>query len=411
MIDGIPDAVMELAARCASVGGRAYLVGGGVRDHLMGRKFHDWDIEVFGVDIDRLGEILRKFGTVSAVGKSFGVYKLRPRGWAVELPEVDVSVPRRDSKVGPGHKGIAVEGDPNMSLRDATRRRDLTINAILYDIVGEEIIDLWGGRDDLAAGVLRAVDRTTFLEDPLRALRVIQFAARLDFRVDVELVQICRAADLHELPAERIQAEWGKLLMSSRPSVGFRVAREAAILSRVFPEVAALDNDLALDRLANWQRDTFDQAGRRWAVMLATWLHGASTEAVTATMDRIWLHRWRNYPLRDRLLDVVRHFDHPADTDTALRNLSARAEVGVVLRARWAITEDDRLLDFLERATDLGIQIKKPEPLIFGRDLKNIGVQPGPMMGQILKAVYQRQLDGDVSDRDGALAAAKQLIS
>ncbi len=409
LIEGIPKAVRDLADRCATEGGRAFLVGGGVRDHLMGRAFHDWDIEVYGIDVDRLGAMLRGYGNVNAVGKSFGVYKLRPRGWATELPEIDVAVPRRDSKVGPGHKGIAVQGDPMMSNREATRRRDLTINAMLYDIVDHEIIDLWGGREDLSSKVLRAVDEHTFLEDPLRALRVVQFAARLGFSVDPNLVDLCRRADLHELPAERVQAEWGKLLLSSHPSRGMTVARDGDILRRVFPEVAGLDNDAALDRLARSQRDSLREPGRRWAVMLATWLHGASTSAVTATLDRLWLHRWRSYPLRDRVLEVVEHLGHGVDTDASLRNLSARAEVGLILRVRWSVSEDDALLDRLARATELGVHDCKPKPFVLGRDLKGMGVAPGPQMGQILKAIYQAQLDGEFTERIGALAAAKRL--
>ena len=405
MIPNLPDVAGELATRCVAEGGRAYLVGGGVRDHLMGRAFHDWDIEVYGIAADRLIGILRSLGRVNAVGRSFGVFKLRPPGWDKERPEIDVSIPRRDSKVGPGHKGIAVQGDPTMTLAEATRRRDLTINAILYDILTHEIIDPWGGQEDLSGQILRAVDRHTFLEDPLRALRVVQFAARLDFAVDAELVAICRSASLEELPPERIQAEWEKLLMSARPAVGLAVARDARILARLFPEVAEYDNDRALDRLAANQRDALPDAGRRWVAMLATWMHAASAADVTATLDRLGLYRWRGYPLRDRLLEVVAHTEHPSDTDAGLRNLAARAEAGLVLRSRWAITQDSVWLEHLARARSLGIEFSKPEPLLRGRDLQGL-LPPGPRMGEILKAVYQKQLDGDITTRDDALAAA-----
>jgi tRNA nucleotidyltransferase (CCA-adding enzyme) len=409
LITDLPNVVVDLAARCADAGGRAYLVGGGVRDHLMGRAVHDWDIEVFGLPATSLVGLLKRLGTVNAVGRSFGVYKLRPHGWARDRAEVDVSIPRRDSKVGPGHRGISVEGDPHMSLVEATRRRDLTVNAILYDVLNRSFEDPWNGRADIRQKRLCAVDRETFLEDPLRALRVIQFAARLEFSVDSVLMDICKEANLHELPSERVQGEWAKLMMSIRPSIGMDVAREARVLARVFPEVARCEQGAALDRLAKHQRDSLPTVGQRWCVMLATWLKGASEPDVVATLDRLTLHRCRGYPLREKLLQVMRYADLPTDSDGGLRNLAARAEVGVVLRSRWALTEDTTCLDTLARARLLGLEFTQPPALLRGRDLKEIGMAPGPAIGTVLKAVYQLQLDGHVTTHQDALDAALRL--
>ncbi len=177
-------------------------------------------MEVFGLPEDDLERLLRRLGRIDAVGRSFGVYKLRPRGWQ-DGREIDVAIPRRDSKIGPGHRGIDVVGDPDMSIREAARRRDLTVNAILWDIVADELIDPWNGLSDLRDRVLRAVDEQTFLEDPLRALRVVQFAARLSFAPTERLLQICRSAALDELPAERVRSEWEKLLFKSVLSTSF----------------------------------------------------------------------------------------------------------------------------------------------------------------------------------------------
>jgi tRNA nucleotidyltransferase (CCA-adding enzyme) len=409
LITDLPDVVVELATRCSEAGGRAFLVGGGVRDHLMGRGVHDWDIEVFGLPAERLVGLLKRLGGVNAVGRSFGVFKLRPYGWPSDRPEIDVSIPRRDSKVGPGHRGISVEGDPHMSVVEATRRRDLTVNAILYDVLNRSFEDPWGGHSDIRDKTLRAVDRQTFLEDPLRALRVIQFAARLDFLVDPVLMGICREARLQELPPERVQGEWEKLMMAKRPSVGMDVARRAQILARVFPEVASCQNDAALDRLAEHHRDALPTLGQRWVVMLATWTYGASEPDIVATLDRLNLHRCRGYPLREKLLQVARHADHPTDSDKGIRNLSARAEVGLVLRSRWAISQDDRCLEGLLRARALGLEYTKPPALLRGRDLKGLGLKPGPAMGRLLRAVYQRQLDGEVESHEAALDAAREL--
>lgn len=408
----VPESIRELATQVAARGGRAWLVGGGVRDHLMGLPVKDWDVEVFGVPADDLVRLLRRLGRVDAVGRSFGVYKLRPRSARPEDPEIDVSIPRRDSKVGPGHRGIAVEGDPGMSTREAARRRDLTVNAILLDVLTGEIEDPFDGRGDIARGVLRAVDRETFLEDPLRAVRVVQFAARLGFAPDPTLVELCRTADLHELPAERVQGEWTKLLLrSERPSTGLQVARDTMVLQRLFPEAARADGpavDRALDRAARL-RDALEPEGRRLALLLAAWLH-PDPDVVEPTLDRLWLHRHKGYPLRDRVLQAVRHHRDPHGTDAELRWLSTRCELALTLRLAWAAGEDEAPLEALRRATEIGVAEQAPEPLLKGRHLQRLGVQPGPTMGELLRRVYERQLDGVITTAEQALEEATRLL-
>lgn len=408
----VPDSIRELAVRVAERGGRAWLVGGGVRDRLMGLPVKDWDVEVFGVPADDLVRILRRIGRVDTVGRSFGVYKLRPRGASADDPEIDVSIPRRDSKVGPGHRGIAVEGDPGMSTREAARRRDLTVNAILLDVLTGEIEDPFDGRGDIARKVLRAVDRDTFLEDPLRAVRVVQFAARLGFTPDPTLIELCRSADLHELPPERIQGEWTKLLLrSERPSVGLKVARDAEVLQRLFPEAARADGpavDRALDRAARL-RDGLEPEGRRLGLVLAGWLH-PDPAAVEPTLDRLWLHRYKGYPLRERVGQAVRHHRDPHGTDTELRWLATRCELALTLRLAWAVGEDDAPLEALRRADALGIAEQAPEPLLKGRHLQRLGVQPGPRMGELLRHVYEQQLDGAITTAEEAVEEAERQL-
>lgn len=400
----VPASIRDLASAIAQRSGRVYLVGGGVRDHLMGLAVKDWDLEVFGLDGDALASLLRRLGSVNAVGRSFGVYKWRPR--AGSDVEIDVSVPRRDSKVGPGHRGIAVEGDPFMDPVEAARRRDLTINAMMWDLVDDRLDDPWNGLADLAAQRLRAVDRTTFLEDPLRALRVVQFAARLGFTPDDELVALCREAALDELPPERVQGEWGKLLLKGRQlGLGYDIARRTAILDRVFPEVAAIAPGAQLDRLLP-VRDGFEPEGRQWALMLAGWLVGATPDAATATLDRLSLHTFKNYPVRDRVLAALATCEAPIATDADLRHLATRTEVRLTLTVRAARTGAD-LGPALARAGALGVSETAPAPLLLGRHLKALGVLPGPRMGTLLKQVYELQLDGTVTTVDEAHAAAR----
>jgi len=167
----VPSGVRRLLEVLRDAGGRPYLVGGAVRDALLGLPHKDLDVEVFGLPLPRLKETLARAGRVDAVGEAFTVFKVS--GLAGAQGAVDVSLPRRDSKAGPGHRGIAVRGDPDLTLEEAGRRRDFTINAILYDPFARVLVDPFRGQADLEARVLRAVDAATFGEDPLRALRAV----------------------------------------------------------------------------------------------------------------------------------------------------------------------------------------------------------------------------------------------
>lgn len=220
----------------------ALIVGGYVRDQALGLDPKDADIEVYGVDPERLYALLEKmFGKTKEVGKAFGVIKV-PIGNGLEL---DVSIPRRDSKVGKGHTGIQAQSDPSMSVKEAARRRDFTVNTMALDPMTGKRHDPYGGMDDLRAKILRVTDREQFQEDPLRVLRAMQFVARLEFSVDPESERLVREmverGDLAELPPERITGELEKLLTkAARPSLGFEFGRRIGIVERLFPEATAL---------------------------------------------------------------------------------------------------------------------------------------------------------------------------
>jgi len=374
------------------------LVGGAVRDHLLGLPTKDFDVEVFGLDVPQLEAVLRQFGRVNPVGKAFAVFKLNTSN-----DEVDVSLPRRDSKVGPGHKGIQVIADPFMAADEAARRRDLTINAISYDPIRREYVDPADGMLDLERGVLRAVDPTTFLEDPLRALRVVQFAARLGFPADDELLRLCRDANLHELPPERVQMEWQKLFFrAEKPSVGFDVARACGILQRVFPGV--VDDPHVNDRVdrAAARRSELTSPGRVWALMLTAWLWNTPSDALTATLDRLWLHKVGGYSVRDAVLNAVGQSNADISSDAALRWASTRAELAISLRAQ-AAAGNTAAGPALARAQALGIEHAAPPQWVQGRDLIALGLRPSPRFGELLKAAYACQLDGDFASPADAL--------
>ena len=204
---------LAIAEAVRAAGGRALIVGGWVRDRLLGRESRDIDMEVFGVDAERLRATLATLGRVEAVGESFQVYK---------CGDVDVALPRRESKSGRGHRGFVVQGDPTMSFEEAARRRDFRVNAISLDPLTGEYIDPFDGRADLERRLLRVVDPNTFADDSLRVLRAVQFAARFNLTLDDEARAICRAIPLDDLPAERIWGEFEKLLNAPKPSIGAR---------------------------------------------------------------------------------------------------------------------------------------------------------------------------------------------
>lgn len=230
----LPELIRAFATAVAAAGGRAYFVGGYVRDRLLGRENKDMDVEVHGLTPEQLETILDGLGERTAMGASFGVYGLKH--W-----DVDIAMPRKETATGRGHRDFRTEVDPFLGCRKAAERRDFTVNAMMEDVLTGEVLDFFGGREDLKNGILRHVSAAHFGEDPLRVLRSAQFAARFDFTVGAETVALCRGMDLSPLPRERIMGELEKaLLKAEHPSVFFETLREMGQLSHWFPEAEAL---------------------------------------------------------------------------------------------------------------------------------------------------------------------------
>lgn len=387
----VPEALLDLFRACRARGGRALVVGGTVRDALLGNPGKDFDIEVHGLDIDALLQILRRFGAVNEVGKSFGVLKLR-----VGPYDLDVSLPRRDSKAGAGHKGIRATADPGMGVTEAARRRDLTVNAIAYDPLVDEFIDPFDGRGDLDRRLLRAVDATTFAEDPLRALRVAQFAARFRFDVDPALAALAAAMPLHELPAERIRGEVEKLLLKgAEPSLGWTLAHRAGIWAQVLPEWDH-PSPPRLDELA---QAPLPETGRRLALLYAAACARCGPVEAERVLDRLRVHRVAGYPVRRQVLFCVAHRDE-ASRPVPLPRVRRLADEGEVeLLAR--LTANEALL---ADADAHGIARDALPPLLAGRDLERMGIAAGPEMGRLLGAVRELQLDGLLATPEEARA-------
>ena len=458
----LPKKVIALSEAINDAGGRALLVGGCVRDALMGVQPKDWDLEVYHLDAVRLREVLDQFGPVNVVGEAFTVYKLGQH--------LDVSIPRRERKSGRGHKGFVIEGDPSMSIAEATRRRDFTINAILQDPLTGELIDPFDGRSNLEHHILRAVSKDTFAEDSLRVLRAAQFAARFEFDIEPETVELCRAIDLSDLPAERIWGEIEKLLLRAlRPSTGLEWLRRLGAIEKLFPEIQSLigvpqdpewhpEGDVFVHTklVIDGARKLIDDLPypRQVTVMLAALAHDFGKPATTeflegrwrsrgheeagvppaeSFLDRINVHTIDGYNVRTQVIALVREHLKPGEFykkrdevgDGAFRRLARRCEPDLLYRvaksdslgrnAEWVPREkwygSEAQEWFIQRSRELQVEQRPPDPLLLGRHLLDLGIEPGPQMGEITRAVYELQLDGRVRTLDEAIAEARKIIS
>jgi tRNA nucleotidyltransferase (CCA-adding enzyme) len=448
------DLAVAIAESVRDQGGRALIVGGWVRDRLLKAASTNVDIEVFGLPADALRTLLESFGRVEAVGASFQVYK---------VAGVDVSLPRRDSKSGRGHRGFEVTGDPSMSIEEAARRRDFTINAISWDPLIDEYLDPFHGRDDLTRRLLRVVDPATFPDDSLRVLRAVQFAARFSLSMEAATRDLCRTIPLDDLPSERVWGELEKLLLlADRPSIGLALALDLNVIEKLFPELFTL---VGCEQEPEWHPEgdvwvhtlqVVDQARTRIAdlprpqqitIMLGALAHDLGKPATTAFidgrirsidheeqgvapasqfLDRLNIHTIDGYDVRQQVLGMTAQHLKPGmwfkvrdDVgDGAFRRLAQKVDLELLAR----LAKSDCLgrepgrfnceaMDwFLERARSLGVEHRPPGPILLGRHLLELGMRPGPAMGKVLKAVYEQQLDGKVTDLDGALAAARALM-
>lgn len=228
------DMIQRIAAQVHDLGGRALLVGGCVRDEILSIPCYDIDCEVHGVAPDALCGILRQFGEIDETGSAYGIYTIKGAG-------LDIALPRKETRTGPGHRDFSVTVDPGLSPEEAAARRDFTVNAIMRDALTGEYVDPYGGMDDLKRGVLRAVPGGQFEEDPLRVLRGAQFAARFRLAPDEETIEKMRRMPVLNLSAARVFAETKKALeMADTPSVFFRILERAGALEPWFCELASL---------------------------------------------------------------------------------------------------------------------------------------------------------------------------
>jgi len=455
-----PDKITKLAEIIKQNGGRAMLVGGCVRDELMGIEPQDFDVEIYGIEPKKLREILESFGKVDAVGEAFTVYKLGD--------DLDVALPRREKKVSRGHKGFVVEGDKDMSFEEAAKRRDFTINAILQDALTGEIVDVYDGRKDIANKILRVVSKETFAEDSLRVLRVAQFAARFEFDIDNETIEICRSIDLTDLPKERICGEFEKLLLKAeKPSIGLQWLYDLNVVKQLFPELKSLvgvpqekawhpegNVDVHTLMVVDEARKLIDDLpyAKKITVMLGALCHDFGKPATTAFFDGRWrshahdeagveptlsfldklgIYTINNFDVREQVVQLVRYhllpgmFYKSKPGDGAFRRLARKVEPDLLYRVakadslgrnpewlpreKWFKAEAQDW--FIERVRELQIENEAPKPILMGRHLIELGLKPSPQFKEILEAVYEKQLDGQITSLNEAVSAAKKALT
>jgi tRNA nucleotidyltransferase (CCA-adding enzyme) len=434
----------ELSAAC--------LVGGCVRDWLLGVANKDYDIEVFDLGYEALAKALGRWGRVDLVGRSFGVVKLTTPA----RQTYDFSIPRRDSKTAAGHKGFAISFDPTLSPREAAARRDFTINAIMFQPREQKLLDFFGGERDLRARVLRHVG-PAFPEDPLRVLRGMQFAARFQLTAALETVQLARSIKhtFAELARERVREEWFKWAEKSTvPSLGLKFLAESEWIEH-FPEIAATrgipqdpewhpEGDVfthtghccdALAALPEWRQADPES---RVAYMLAILCHdlGKATTTIPAIKDgrtRITSpgHEMVGGPLAESFLErinapgrirervvplVLNHMAYYDQiSDRAIRRLAKRLEPENISGLLAIMTADAlgrpplppvvpaNIQAIATKAEELQVRQSAPPPILMGRHLLDHGHAPGPNLGAILEAAYQAQLDGRFDDVPSAI--------
>lgn len=460
MNKGLPPLPGDLRAMLDAVRrvGRPRLVGGGVRDWLLGIAPKDFDIEVGGADFESLHRVLEPFGSTDVVGRSFGVLKVRSRASGSEY---DFSLPRRESKTGAGHRGFAIAPDPALSDAEAAARRDFTLNAIALDPFTGDLIDPHDGQRDLARRTLRHTS-AAFVEDPLRVLRGMQLAARFDLTLAPETAALCRAiaGTFHELPVERVWGEWEKwAAKSARPSRGLAVLEETGWLAH-FPEIAALrgtpqdpewhpEGDVfthtqhcldALVALPDWPESA---APRRRLLMFAVLAHDFAKPVTTVRAEKRGVLRWTSPgheaaggPIAAAFLRrigapldldapvvalVVNHLAHHHGgthfSDTSVRRLARRLapatidDLALVMRAdangRPPLTSPEihaRIAELCAAARTLALADAAPKPILLGRHLIAAGLKPGREFQPLIDAAFEAQLDGAFADESGAVA-------
>lgn len=423
-------------------GGEVYLVGGNVRDYFLNIKHKDHDLLVRKLSYTKLVKLLKSMGRVATVGKSFGVIKFHPKNDPEH--EFDFSLPRVEKSTGPGHRDFHVDFDPGIPVEQDLARRDFSINAIAINMETDQIIDPFKGREDLEKRILRLVFHEAFVEDPLRILRGIQFAARFHLQVDPETLDLMKknAPLIKKVSPERVIGEIGKLFMAERPSKGFDLMLETGVLDVLFPFVKKMigvqqpmkkNEDVYQHtmKVLNASRSAEEMENQgNLEIMFAALLHDAGKpktvgydeekkkttfyghQIVSKRIARRWLRDYKASTLglnTDQVLTLVEN--HMFETkhyysDRALRrfvNKVGKENIYKLIDLRIADKKGGRFPGSMKGVLKLKKRIqeelaKKPpftakDLAVSGHDIMNLGFKAGPIIGKIQKFLVEKVLD------------------
>jgi tRNA nucleotidyltransferase (CCA-adding enzyme) len=422
-------------------GAQAYLVGGSVRDIILQLPIKDLDIEVHGIELEPLRQLLEQFTPVDLVGKSFGVLR------SFDMP-VDWSLPRSDAA---GRKPV-VHIDTSLTIEEALKRRDLTMNAMAINLHTHEFIDPFNGLQDIENNVLRSPDPYFFVQDPLRFFRVIQFISRFEMTPDEELTALCKKMDLTAISRERIEQEFEKLmLLSKKPSLGLRWYQSIGRLKELLPELAILEK---VPQEPAWhpEGDVFEHTMQavdiaatntgldrttKLKLMYGVLCHDLGKATTTRMIDgrlRSYEHEIKGVPLAQSLLKrftdnhelintvsaLVRHHMSPGmfvkhnATPRAYKRLAIQLNNHANLELLSLLADADRrgrqvdrhipkdrdaeIVIFAERAREYGVIDKPEDAVVLGRDLLSM-VEAGPLLGKLVKRAYEIQIEENIHDK------------
>ena len=448
----LPQIIKTISAKLSKQNAKAIVVGGAVRDHFLELPCKDYDIEVYGLDkIERLEKLLSLYGSVNLVGKSFGILKFVHEG-----EEYDFSFPRREQKVAIGHGGFDVVCDGFMKFEEASLRRDFTINALGYDVEKKEFLDPFGAKYDIKSKMLRHINAKTFVEDPLRVYRAIQFSARFDYSLEEKTFILClemvENGLLDELPKERVYTEFIKLLLKSKqPSVGFKLMKKLGIIKKYFPELHALidvpqspiwhpEGDVWIHTLMCVDKMVTLLTGKEkhdLKMMFAILCHdlGKAThtqitsEKISAIgheraglepTERLMYRLTNEHDFIKSILPLVEHHLAPSiyfrgkAKNSTIRKLATKVnieELVTVARADFLGRTTEASLTgiyeagdwLLQKAEELNVYAEPLKPLLQGKDLIALGYRPSKEFKILLNTVYSEQLEGRIESRSEAI--------
>jgi tRNA nucleotidyltransferase (CCA-adding enzyme) len=419
----IPNSIWKFAQRIDNFFlGSAYLCGGWVRDHILGVENKDYDIEVHGVPVEVLKNFIGSYYDSDIVGESFKVWKVYMLDDDKNRITVDVSIPRLDKKVAEGHKGFEVVGDPFLPVEEACRRRDFTMNSMLYHILDNEIIDPYGGQEDIKNKIIKAVDPETFVEDSLRVLRAMQFAARFNFSIDADTVKLCQGIDLSDLPAERLWVEIEKWLLSKHPGKGLNYFYQLNIASQLCPKSSWGDANAqcvadALDILAASEGSYFTSLTKAEKIVVSLYLLSDlfwSSVELGKFLERLKLFTIDGQDVRKMVLALSSLYNVPV-TDSDIRRFSLLVPIYLFCVAQMVSSlslgrSSYWARELFGKAETLNCAYAPLKPLLMGKHVLELGVPQGKFVGEICKAVFELQLDGKISTVEEAIEEARKYV-